>query len=125
MNPIQNIRDARERRRVIRIVSPLWDGRDITNSGTDSCDDLTICPFGNILKQNGIDAVRAMVTPKPEGRDLGHVTRERQYGHEVLVLRVGVLDPLYPRRILPKDRYFREVYRPQEGTELVLAHQQA
>ena len=125
MTLIQVMRDRRERRQVMRIVSPLWEGIDISNSGTEGCNDLTTDYFGKVLKQKGIDAVRAIVTPKPEGKDLRHVTRERQYGHEVLVLRVGVLDPLYPRRILPKEEYFKEVYRPEEGTELTLILQQA
>lgn len=125
MNPIQSIRDARERRRIIRIASPLWDGLDVSNSGTDSCDDLTTGTFGNLLKHNGIDAIRTIVTPKPEGKDLGHVTRERQYGHEVLMLPVGVLDPLYPRRILPLCEYLKQVYHPQECIELVVTLQQA
>ena len=110
MKVVQGIRAARENREIIRIVAPVLEDIDFSNSGLDGCNDLRM-RVARVLEEAGKKFSIVIFAPNPEGRDLGHVTRQRQYAHEAFMFPTGVYDPLYHRRkILPLDRYLRDAY---------------
>lgn len=118
MNPLQHIKDARERRKINRIAFLFLEGVDLSNQGFENCNDLRR-GLSQALNDAGYETIGIRVKSSLPNRNLGHVVRPHQFEHEAIGVRTGILDPLYPR-VIQRDRYLKEVYKPEDGVELIL-----
>ena len=123
MNPLELIKEARERRKINRIAFLVLESLDLSNNGFEDCNQLRRA-VSRALNDAGFRTTKILITSQPPDRYLGHSVRPNQVEHEAIGVHCGVLDPLYPRT-LPLDKYLKRVYKPEEGVELVVTFQQA
>ena len=120
MNPLQQIKNARERRKINRIAFSALEGVDLSNQGFEDCNELRRL-LTKDLNDAGFETTTVRVTSSPSNLYLGHTVRPNQSEHEIVGVRLGVIDPLYPK-VMPQDRYLKRVYQPENGVELIIQH---